>query len=787
MKNDVIKKEVSEEISINDKLACINGKKISEEQLRAAYALNLCTVSISQIIEYRDLNIMEQEYENILNNLNLENIAKDESLLNLLKQILDVITFFRISDGDKKIIDKHYQQKIKNAIWSSIPSPSIMVGSGPVGIGLSIASMIGTGYMNYRKAKAEAKSEYEDNIWELQRSAIEQLNGLRRELFNASWKFAERYDYPDSLRLSEKQIKQYNDIILDNNLIRQYFRLEAIKKQFYAYPPFWYYIGHVANQIFRMSDPKLYKGDKIDDKYSILEITELEMSLNEEDRIKYRDKAMAYLKMFWDINSKPLLRVDTFSSTCALELADLMFETCNSEKDRQEIITYIDKAVEYSGNESDILQLCCISYIKLNEKEKAIEYLKILVNEDYNRETNSQILSGLLISTNNSSDYNMLKARVGIYGQKYLIPWDKKENFVNEQKELVLEKINKAVEEYRKIIRHNLENIIPSPIKEDETITEETYEKKIQVFFDNKAKLRVYRNEIDSLEYILEYRELVNKYANRLLNISLLKNQEDLKKCLRESIKKYLNIFIEVQGDINSSKYSYDTFKKVEILNDVRKNDAILMFDEFYKKTLDKFKEIIEKTTSFIKLVEIDNEINAFCDKEIGIDIVLLLNNSVSKGSVDKSNEKNANRDIIDDSIFGEDIKNKIYLRTKAEAMLRFLKESNISSNLDSKRRLFIKGEREFDKQIKEKSIDYSVLSSGFAMIEDKGNNQILLFDAEGISIVDKSSGKTDNQYTYDEFLDNVYDKIFSKSLENTEVMKLKDIINEFAIWEDKY
>ena len=39
------------------------GKKYTKEQLKAAYALNLCTVSISQIIEYNDVNIMEQEYE----------------------------------------------------------------------------------------------------------------------------------------------------------------------------------------------------------------------------------------------------------------------------------------------------------------------------------------------------------------------------------------------------------------------------------------------------------------------------------------------------------------------------------------------------------------------------------------------------------------------------------------------------------------------------------------------------------------------------------------------------
>jgi len=77
--------------------------EISEsERMKAAYALNLCTVSVSQIIDYRDLNIMEQEYEAILNNLNLENMPKDEALLNILKQLLDTITFFRIQEGDKQ-------------------------------------------------------------------------------------------------------------------------------------------------------------------------------------------------------------------------------------------------------------------------------------------------------------------------------------------------------------------------------------------------------------------------------------------------------------------------------------------------------------------------------------------------------------------------------------------------------------------------------------------------------------------------------------------------------------
>ena len=56
-------------------------EKTEQEKLRAAYTLNLCSVSVSQIIDYNDINILEQEYNAILNNLNLQEMPKDEAFL----------------------------------------------------------------------------------------------------------------------------------------------------------------------------------------------------------------------------------------------------------------------------------------------------------------------------------------------------------------------------------------------------------------------------------------------------------------------------------------------------------------------------------------------------------------------------------------------------------------------------------------------------------------------------------------------------------------------------------
>lgn len=111
MKEELTMKEIFDwEIDFND------------IKIRTAYALNLCTVSVSQIIDYNDLIVLEQEYETILNNLNIEMMPKDEALLKILKQLLDTITFFRIQEGDKKFIERDYQNRMKNAIWNAIPN-----------------------------------------------------------------------------------------------------------------------------------------------------------------------------------------------------------------------------------------------------------------------------------------------------------------------------------------------------------------------------------------------------------------------------------------------------------------------------------------------------------------------------------------------------------------------------------------------------------------------------------------------------------------------------------------
>lgn len=384
----------------DNKLFQNTSAQMSESEMRkAAYALNLCTVSVSQIVSFDDLMVLEQEYDGILNNLNLHNMPKDEALLDVLKQILDTVTFFRIQEGDKKMLEKAYQHKLKNAIWAAAPNLAVVLGTGNpwTAIG-ALATQVGIGYMNYRNAKAEALLEKEQQGWQLMRTAIEQFNSLRRVLFNTAWRLAETYNFPDHFRLTENQIDRFNQILLDANPYRRFERLSTIQDYFEAYPPFWYYLGHAANECALKSE------EVLDENYAGL--------------------AKEAFEEYLELDQMDLLRKNPIYSSCCLEYVDLMFAKYGANV---RLIQYVDRAKLHSGDDLDILQICATSYMKLNCLDKAMPLLRKLAIEGFNTKSNAMMLSYLYLQTatkqtfpNRKFEYDGLKQ---VVNPSYLLPW----------------------------------------------------------------------------------------------------------------------------------------------------------------------------------------------------------------------------------------------------------------------------------------------------------------------------------------------------------------------------
>lgn len=345
-----------------------------QEKLRTAYALNMCTVSISQIIDNRDQYIMDQEYNAILNNLNLQNMPNDPSLLKILKEILNVITFFRIQDGEKAFIEEDYRQALKQNLTKSINIAGALGTVGSLGIhnltnpgslikaGISVASTVGIGYMNYRSGKTQALLQKKKKEWELQRAAIEQLNGLRRELLDTAWHLTKNFDIYDDFRLTETQIAQYLNILKDQDDFKRFERLEFIKEKFFAYPPFWYQLGHAA-KLVALKEPQ--------------------------QKDYYNRYAKACFEFFVYQIKTNLLRDDQIASSCALEYSELL----NEKTEKEKIADLLEIAQKYSGNKNDVLQMCAIGYLRIGNVKKASRILWRLVNEKYDESFNAELLS----------------------------------------------------------------------------------------------------------------------------------------------------------------------------------------------------------------------------------------------------------------------------------------------------------------------------------------------------------------------------------------------------------
>lgn len=556
-------------------------EKTEQEKLRAAYTLNLCSVSVSQIIDYNDINILEQEYNAILNNLNLQEMPKDEAFLDILKHLLDTITFFRIQEGEKKFVEQDYQKKMKDAIWKAIPSPSVVFTSvEPKAMAMALATQVGIGYMNYRRAKAENQDEYAKAKWKLHASALEQFNGLQRDLFTTAWRIADEYCFDDKLRLTENQIKQFNAILMDDNLIRKYERLESIQEQFEAYPPFWYQIGSAANKIAYE-----YKDD---DQFGIVEL--------------YKKKAKEYFEKF-EGNYIPLLREDQIAASCLLEHVDLL----DPIKDKEKILELLKKAEQFAGKELDVLQIISLDYQKIGELSKAESIFRKLVNEDYNRKLNAQLLSRIYVQNYIESNSDEQRSE---YGTRYMLLADRLSTVQNlfqlpEPKETYSEEDKKAIGEKFFIAQ------------------KESLERKIEPYIDNFV--RMYGADFNRLipvpdyekEYSEAYFEISNLSARKndfLGSIKLFRGSDGYQNriCSVDYETDIKNIAVEMMNSIRDNLKDYVNFEECSkiMLNSYNKNKEVL--GDFDKKLNSNKPDDFKKT-----VIEFYNFMNSIITEEL--------------------------------------------------------------------------------------------------------------------------------------------------------------------------
>lgn len=718
----------------------------SDSKVKTAYALNLCTVSVSQIIDYNDIVILEQEYEAILNNLNIEQMPKDEALLKILKQLLDTITFFRIQEGDKQFIDREYQNKMKNAIWNAVPNMGLIVGGGnPVTMAVSLASQVGIGYMNYRKAKAENAFAHEKQLWQLQRAAIEQFNGLRRELFDTAWRLVDAHELPDEYRLTERQVKQYNDILMDPDPVRRYERLNTIKEYFVAYPPFWYFFGNTANELMRMY------ADEVSEQYR-------------ETAKHFYDY---FIRAFEACN---LLRENEVASACALEYIDLL--DVSNRADRIKIADLLKFAIKMSGNANDVLQLCAFAYLKIGESEKAAELFRRLVNENYNPVVNAQLLSGYYVSEFLSGkeqarlDYMYLSERIE---ESYLYPFpertllshDRKnaltsiqDEFLHNQKDILAKKFNLVLERFREKYRISFNRCIPVP--DDKEYTDRYYDSSSEAYAARKADGVALRNkkillryvaDLQNCDYPFNYLNVLNDLVNAMCLLDFAHGQEnDLLLSISNNIITYRGILLGFKEKIeDGSKFTESVYQE---MLEFSYDDITGGFFQLLHNTAN---EYVEQHNDIVSMNEAEMNLRDFCLQQ-GIETPTQLFETANDLSfVPEIKRPYLGIELIEDGVLTSVVNDKY-----DEMKSKISSSKKLICPKGSKAKILTSGQEAFDKYFIRLSIPgkREVRRKTIAILDDNSaKDKDLLFTTEGIIPLIK--GKMQAVVSYDDIVVN--------------------------------
>ena len=612
----------------------------------------------------------------------------------------------------------------------SVPSLNVVVSANPVAIALASVTQIGSGYMNYRKEKASAGVDRENAEIELEITAIEQLNSLKRELFTTAWRLADEYDFEDEWRLTEKQIKQYNDILIDCDELRKYERLDAIKDNFSAYPPFWYFIGNAANSIAKNK----------------------ELELSEETRQEFKRIALSHFEKYEEVSENSILRQDQLNSSCALEHVELLLE--DRDYDRSKVIGLISKAAKISGNAFDVLQVCAIAYLKVNDLENASKLLRILVNEDYNKTVNAQLLSGIYVREKNRIDYNILSTRVA---HQYLYPMPLpgedetllETQFQQQQRKVLKGKFKKVLEKtidkysaelYKKISVFNL----------DDEYTEDFFEnskraKKIRMMtakkiFLDESKRGYYLERLSSVNLPVEYVGIFEDMFGTLFQMSTYSDpvlQGEALDRTSTAIITYRDAINSIQDGINNQSFSLKDYKRIQRVG-------------IYHFVKDAFNVIYYQTCKMIDNAEMDDllamegDLISYCDK-IGVAVPEI---SMSCGC--DNSDFDEPKELFDVSLFGAKAISARRDLDYVNNMLSFIKEKMADANSVDDLMISYKGDVEFDHYFNDVAFEKhpSLKPNSLMVIKDNGKTKIdLIYTTEGIVYVQKGKVKKKTPY----------------------------------------
>jgi len=245
--------------------------KSEHDALAAAEAMNYCQVSLTLIVQSRSRIILQQEYDNILNNLNF-NVVQDPETIKQFTAVLNALHEKRLTEAELaylKTIETSRLEQSQHDVWvkrlktisnglsdlrqdANATGGALLFYNGPAATAHVVAAAsgiartivdLGTGYLDCRENEQEYSNQMQTHRFKSQIDDLKQLHELRLRMFELSFDLQKRWGFPDAWRLTERQLNDFAKALFLPDKSQQARLLANMQADFSAYPPFWFYLG----------------------------------------------------------------------------------------------------------------------------------------------------------------------------------------------------------------------------------------------------------------------------------------------------------------------------------------------------------------------------------------------------------------------------------------------------------------------------------------------------------------------------------------------------------------
>ncbi len=322
-------------------------------------ALNMAIVSVNRILSTEDRIVLEQEYQNVINNLSLGNIESDKDMTMLYRDLLGITSRKRLREDDREFLRGRYdrmEQKLLKSTLGGIKSSgrSILTLVG----GLAVSCM--SSYFSYKYSRSEFAEGLSGELWQLTKEDITDCNAIQERLLNSSWNLLRQYGLSDSYRLVQRTLDDFYKAVNEQDNAKRLRMLHALERDFQVYPPYWLYRGKTAQELGENSEA-----------HSCFE------RFNE----------------VW----RPVLRQDPYKvEALKFGLSEIVKGGNLSDGEKRRAINLLEAMTENTPRDDWANRLFAgVAYFVLGEKDKGIEIVEANVDFGYGADVSGPILNQL--------------------------------------------------------------------------------------------------------------------------------------------------------------------------------------------------------------------------------------------------------------------------------------------------------------------------------------------------------------------------------------------------------